>query len=102
MRDYLRGRAVLKRTLLLVDARHGFKPVDAEMMKMLDEAAVVYRVVLTKADKIKASELATVLAATQAEARKHSAAYPEIHVTSAEKGMGIEDLRTVVVADSNT
>ena len=58
IRDYLRGRVELKRTLLLVDSRHGIKPVDAEMMAMLDGAAVGYRVVLTKADKIKASDLA--------------------------------------------
>ena len=96
VRDFLRGRVVLKRTLLLIDARHGPKPVDAEMMQMLDEAAVGYRIVLTKADKIKASELAASLAATVAEARKHSAAYPEVLVTSAEKGMGIAELRAAV------
>ncbi|HMO68607.1 MAG TPA: ribosome biogenesis GTP-binding protein YihA/YsxC [Novosphingobium sp.] len=100
VRDFLRGRDVLKRTLLLVDSRHGIKPVDAEMMKMLDEAAVGYRVVLTKADKIKASELAKVLAATEAEARKHPAAYPVVHVTSSEKGMGIAELRAAVLADA--
>ncbi len=102
VRDFLRGRAALKRTLLLVDARHGIKPVDAEMMAMLDEAAVGYRVVLTKADKVKASELEAVRAATEAIARKHVAAYPEIHVTSAEKGMGIDELRAAVVADATT
>ena len=100
IRDYLRGRVELKRTLLLIDARHGIKPVDAEMLKMLDEAAVVYRIVLTKADKIKASELEAVVAATQAEARKHPAAYPEIHVTSSEKGMGIAELRAAVLGDA--
>src|SRR5690242_12507804 len=63
VRTYLRGRAVLKRTLVLIDARHGVKAVDLEMMRMLDEAAVGYRLVLTKADKVKASELADVLAA---------------------------------------
>ena len=102
VRDFLRGRVVLKRTLVLIDARHGVKPVDAEMMKMLDEAAVGYRLVLTKADKIKASELETVRAATEVEARKHPAAYPQVHVTSAEKGMGIAELRAAVVADSRT
>jgi GTP-binding protein len=102
VRTYLRGRAVLKRTLVLVDARHGPKAVDLEMMKMLDEAAVGYRLVLTKADKIKASELAAVLAATEAEARKHAAAFPVVHVTSAEKGMGIPDLRAAVLADVRT
>ena len=102
VRTYLRGRAVLKRTLVLVDARHGPKAVDLEMMKMLDEAAVGYRLVLTKADKIKASELAAVLAATEAEARKHAAAFPVVHVTSAEKGMGIAELRAAVLADVRT
>lgn len=100
IRDYLRGRVVLKRTLVLIDSRHGVKPVDLEMMKMLDEAAVGYRLVLTKADKIKASELEAVIAATQAEARKHSAAFPVIHVTSSEKGMGIEELRAAVLEDA--
>ena len=100
VRDFLRGRVVLKRALLLIDARHGVKPVDAEMMKMLDEAAVGYRLVLTKADKIKASELAATLAKVEAQARKHVAAYPVIHVTSAEKGLGIPELRAAVLADA--
>jgi GTP-binding protein len=99
VRTFLRGRVVLKRTLVLIDARHGVKPVDLEMMKMLDEAAVGYRLVLTKADKVKASELATVLAATEAEARKHPAAFPVVHATSAEKGMGIPELRAAVLSD---
>jgi GTP-binding protein len=102
VRDFLRGRVVLKRTLVLIDSRHGVKDVDREMMKMLDEAAVGYRLVLTKADKIKASELEAVLTATQAEARKHSAAFPMVHVTSSEKGMGIEELRTAVLEDSQS
>jgi GTP-binding protein len=100
VRDFLRGRQVLKRTLLLVDSRHGVKPVDAEMMRMLDEAAVGYRIVLTKADKVKASELTAVLAATEAEARKHPAAYPVVHVTSSETGLGIEELRAAVLGDA--
>lgn len=100
VRDFLRGRQVLKRTLVLIDARHGIKPVDREMLTMLDEAAVGYRVVLTKADKIKAEELEAVRAATEAEARKHPAAFPVIHVTSSEKGMGIAELRAAVVADA--
>jgi len=100
VRDFLRGRQVLKRTLLLVDSRHGIKPVDAEMMKMLDDAAVGYRIVLTKADKIKASELDAVLSQTEAEARKHPAAFPLVHVTSAEKGLGIAELRAAVLADA--
>lgn len=100
VKTYLRGRPALERTLVLVDARHGLKDVDREMMKMLDEAAVGYRVVLTKADKIKASELAKVVAATEAEAKKHVAAFPVLHVTSAEKGMGIPELRAAVLADA--
>jgi len=100
IRDFLRGRVVLKRTLLLVDARHGIKPVDAEMMKMLDESAVGYRIVLTKADKIKPTQLAEIVAATEAEARKHSAAFPVIHVTSSETKQGIDELRGAVLADS--
>jgi GTP-binding protein len=95
--DYLRGRAVLKRTLLLIDARHGIKDVDRDIMKMLDEAAVSYRIVLTKADKIKASALEEVTARTIAEARTRPAAHPEIIATSSEKGMGIAELRAAVV-----
>ena len=100
IRDYLRGRVVLKRTLLLVDARHGIKPVDVEFMKMLDESAVGYRVVLTKADKLKASELAEVTAGTEAEARKHVAAHPQVLVTSAEVKLGIDALRAAVLEDA--
>ncbi|KRA81294.1 ribosome biogenesis GTP-binding protein YihA/YsxC [Altererythrobacter sp. Root672] len=100
VRDFLRGRAALQRTLVLIDSRHGIKPPDEEMMKMLDEAAVGYRLVLTKADKVKASELAETLAKVEVQARKHVAAYPVIHVTSAEKGMGIPELRAAILADA--
>ena len=100
VRTYLKGRVVLNRTLLLVDSRHGLKEVDREMMTMLDETAVSYRVVMTKADKIKASELAKTVAKVEEEARKHSAAFPIVHVTSSEKGMGIAELRAAVVADA--
>jgi GTP-binding protein len=99
IRDFLRGRQPLRRALVLVDSRHGIKPPDEEMMKMLDEAAVGYRLVLTKADKIKASELAATLAKVEAQAKKHVAAYPVIHVTSAEKGLGIPELRAAVLED---
>ncbi len=95
--DYLRGRQVLKRAFLLVDSRHGIKEVDREIMKMLDGAAVSYRIVLTKTDKVKASELAAVEAATLAELRKHSAAFPLISATSAEKKGGIDALRDAVL-----
>ncbi|MBL0021541.1 MAG: YihA family ribosome biogenesis GTP-binding protein [Sphingomonadales bacterium] len=95
--DYLRGRQVLKRTFVLIDSRHGIKDVDREIMKMLDAAAVSYRIVLTKTDKIKASDLAAVEAATLDELRKHSAAFPLISATSAEKKGGIDDLRDAVL-----
>lgn len=95
--DYLRGRAVLKRTLLLVDSRHGLKDVDREVMAMLDAAAVSYRIVLTKSDKVKASELAATRDKVAAEARTHGAAHPEILATSSEKGGGIAELRAAVI-----
>lgn len=100
VRDFLRGRVVLRRTLLLVDARHGLKPVDLEMMAMLDDAAVGYRIVLTKADKVKQSTLNEVVARTEAEARKHPAAYPLVHLTSSETKQGIDELRAAVLADA--
>ena len=100
VREFLRGRAVLKRTLVLIDARHGIKPPDLDMLKMLDEAAVGYRLVLTKADKIKQSELDKVMAETLVEARKHSAAYPELLVTSSETKSGIAELRAAVLEDA--
>jgi GTP-binding protein len=95
--DYLRGRTTLKRTFVLIDSRHGVKDVDQDVMKMLDAAAVSYRVVLTKTDKIKASELIAVEAAVLDELRKHSAAFPAISITSAEKRGGIDDLRDAVL-----
>jgi GTP-binding protein len=95
--DYLRGRPVLKRTLLLIDSRHGLKDIDREVMKMLDEAAVSYRLVLTKTDKIKPTELAEVERLTVEEARRHTAAHPEILSTSSDTGEGIDALRTAVL-----
>lgn len=95
--DYLRGRTVLKRVFLLIDSRHGIKTVDEEIMKMLDEAAVSYRIVLTKTDKVKASELETIKARTTTEMAKHVAAFPTISITSAEKKGGIDDLRHAVL-----
>ena len=97
MNDYLRGRAVLKRALVLIDSRHGIKPPDRDIMEMLDTAAVNYQLVLTKADKVKSSELSAILARTADEARKHAAAYPRIFTTSSEKGTGIAELRTAIV-----
>ena len=95
--DYLRGRQVLKRAHVLIDSRHGLKEVDDTLLDMLDDAAVSYRVVLTKADKIKASELADVTERTAAAIRKRPAAHPEIIVTSSEKGMGLPELRAAVI-----
>ena len=100
VRTYLRGRQVLARVLVLVDARHGLKDSDREMMAMLDAAAVGYRVVLTKSDKLKASDLELVRARTETEAKSHVAAFPQIHVTSAEKGLGIAGLRAAVLEDA--
>lgn len=95
--DYLRGRQALKRVLLLVDSRHGLKEIDRELMKMLDAAAVSYHLVLTKIDKIKASELAAMEEQTGTDASKYPAAHPEIIATSSETGFGIERLRKAVV-----
>jgi GTP-binding protein len=100
--DYLRGRAVLKRALVLVDSRHGLKDVDREVMDMLDTAAVSYHLVLTKADKVKPTELAKIVATTAEEARKRPAAHPDIFTTSSETGSGIAELRTAIVAAALT
>ena len=95
--DYLRGRVVLKRVFVLIDSRHGIKEVDHDIMSMLDNAAISYRIVLTKTDKIKASDLAAVEADTMTKLRKHVAAYPDLSITSAEKRGGIEELRAAVL-----
>jgi GTP-binding protein len=94
--DYLRGRRELKRVFVLIDARHGIKANDQETMKLMDEAAVSYQAVLTKADKPKASELEAVLAKVEEELAKHPAAYPQILATSARTGMGIPELRAAI------
>jgi GTP-binding protein len=95
--DYLRGRVVLKRVFVLIDSRHGIKEVDHDIMSMLDNAAISYRIVLTKTDKIKASDLSAVQTDTMTKLRKHVAAYPDLSVTSAEKRGGIEELRAAVL-----
>ncbi len=100
--DYLRGRQTLKRALVLVDSRHGLKDVDRDVMKMLDNAAVSYHLVLTKADKVKPTVLAEIIAATVAEARLHPAAHPAIFATSSETGAGIAELRTAVLDAAQT
>jgi len=98
VKAYLRGRPTLARVLLLIDARHGIKDVDRGIMAMLDEAAVTYQVVLTKADKINPFELDNVEAATRVELGKHPAAFPVVLATSSEKGDGIPELRATIAA----
>jgi GTP-binding protein len=98
MRDYLRGRAALIRVILLIDARHGAKAHDIEVMDALDAAAVTYQVVLTKADKLKPAELAEIVGATSALAAKHPAAHPTLRATSSETGLGIDLLRADIAA----
>ena len=93
---FLLGRANLARVYLLVDARHGLKPVDAEVLETLDKAAVNYQVVLTKADAAKHAELAALVAATKTALAKHPAAHPEVLVTSARSGAGIPELRAAI------
>ena len=96
LRGYLSGRRTLLRVILLVDARHGLKPADEEMMTLLDTAAVSYQVILTKADKISQTDLAKTMARTTQALAKHPAAYPSVIATSAETGMGFEELRAVI------
>ena len=95
---YLKGRPTLRRAMLLIDARHGLKESDREIMAMLDEAAVVYQVVLTKIDKTKSSALETVISAITAELARHGAAHPEIAATSAYTGSGIAEIRATLAA----
>lgn len=95
-KSYLRGRANLKRVFLLIDSRRGLMDTDLETMAMLNTAAVIYQIVLTKADKVKASELEKTRAAVEHAIKKHGAAHPVIRVTSSEKGMGIPELRAEI------
>ena len=98
LRAYLAGRPNLRRAFVLVDARHGIKPPDAEIMALLDQAAVTFQVVLTKADKVKAAAREEMLAQVRAALQSHPAAFPELVVTSAEKGDGIATLRAIIAA----
>lgn len=100
--DFLRGRAVLRRAFVLVDSRHGLKPVDVEIMEMLDGAAVNYQLVLTKGDKVKPTALAEVLKQTAAQSAKHPAAHPHLIATSSETGDGIAELRTAILEAATT
>ena len=98
LRAYLAGRPNLRRAFVLVDARHGIKPPDTEIMTLLDQAAVTFQVVLTKADKVKAAAREEMLAQVRAALQSHPAAFPELVVTSAEKGDGIATLRAIIAA----
>jgi GTP-binding protein len=95
--DYLKGRTTLHRVYVLVDARHGIKPGDLEVMDLLDTAAVSYQIVLTKADKIKPGALERLIAETGEKIKNRPAAYPELLATSAVKMTGFEELRTSIV-----
>jgi GTP-binding protein len=94
--DYLKGRVTLKRVYLLIDARHGIKKIDGEVMDLLDKAAVSYQLVLTKADKIKEAGLTRLIAETLEGIRRRPAAYPHVIATSSEKGVGLDDLRSAI------
>jgi GTP-binding protein len=98
VRDYLRGRPNLVRVFLLIDARHGIKSADEPIMQLLDEAAVSYQAVLTKADKLKPPALASVVTDTAAALQTHAAAYATLITTSSEAGSGIADLRAEIAA----
>lgn len=96
LKSYLSGRANLRRAFVLVDARHGIKSVDAEILALLDRSAVTFQVVMTKADKVKPAELEATLDDVRAALSKHPAAFPELVVTSSEKGDGIATLRAII------
>lgn len=96
LKAYLAGRATLRRAFVLIDARHGVKEVDHEILKLLDTSAVTFQVVLTKADKVKAKDRDAVLTQVRAALQSHAAAFPEIIVTSSETGDGIDTLRAII------
>jgi GTP-binding protein len=96
LKSYLSGRQTLRRAFVLIDSRHGVKTVDEEIMDLLDRSAVTFQAVMTKADKVSKAELDQNIDITRAALSKHPAAYPEIIVTSSEKGLGIETLRATI------
>ncbi len=96
LKAYLSGRATLRRAFVLIDARHGIKAVDQEILTLLDKSAVTFQAVLTKADKVKAKERDRVIAQVREALQKHPAAFPEIVVTSSETGDGIDTLRAII------
>ena len=96
LKAYLAGRQNLRRAFILVDARHGIKSVDSEIMSLLDKAAVTFQLILTKADKVKEKDHENILEQVRTSLQKHPAAFPEIILTSSEKGLGIQTLRSVI------
>lgn len=98
LKTYLSGRATLRRAFVLIDMRHGVKKVDEEIMNLLNRAAVTFQVVLTKADKISLAQQEKTLAQVRTALARHPAAYPELLVTSSEKGEGIATLRAIIAA----
>jgi len=96
LKRYLAGRQSLRRAFVLVDGRHGVKKVDTEIMSMLDNSAVTFQVVLTKLDKVKEKDRENILEQVRTSLQKHPAAFPEIILTSSEKGLGIQTLRSVI------
>jgi len=96
LKNYLQGRQTLRRVFVLIDARHGAKAVDEEIMTLLDRSAVTFQVVMTKIDKLKGSALQQSLDKTRAALAKHPAAFPELLLTSSEKGDGIATLRAII------
>ena len=96
LKQYLAGRQSLRRAFVLVDARHGVKKVDTEIMSMLDSSAVTFQVVLTKLDKVKEKDQENILEQVRTSLQKHPAAFPDIILTSSEKGWGIQTLRSVI------
>ncbi|SMX39591.1 ribosome biogenesis GTP-binding protein YihA/YsxC [Octadecabacter ascidiaceicola] len=96
LKNYLRGRVTLRRAFVLVDARHGIKSVDEEIMALLASAAVTFQCVMTKTDKLKKGELDKVLVQVREKLQKFPSAYPELIITSSEKGEGIETLRAII------
>lgn len=96
LKQYLSGRQTLRRVFVLIDARHGAKAVDEEIMSLLDRSAVTFQAVMTKTDKVKGADLTASLERTRAALAKHPAAYPELIMTSSEKGIGIAELRAVI------
>ena len=96
LKQYLAGRQSLRRAFVLVDGRHGVKKVDTEIMSMLDSSAVTFQVVLTKLDKVKEKDRENILEQVRSSLQNHPAAFPEIILTSSEKGWGIQNLRSVI------